>query len=238
MTSLDTRPGVYLHNLGCQMNALDSERLLGLLEEDGYRSVAEVQEADLILVNTCSVRDHAEHKAYSLLGQYARQKRFHPGLIVGMIGCLAQREGERVLSRAPALDLVVGPGDLDAVPGIIRALREERRSVVAVSRASGRALGGSHRAASGRAAGGGPVAFVEVSHGCDRSCTFCIVPTVRGRETSRPPEEIVEEVRVLAGQGVREVVLLGQTVNSYGRHQTPRTSLAELLGRIDAVAGI
>ncbi len=212
------------------MNALDSERLLGLLEADGYRSVAGADEADLVLVNTCSVRDHAEHKAYSLLGQYARQKRFRPDLIVGMIGCLAQREGERVLSRAPALDLVVGPGDLDAVPSIVRALREDRRPVVAVTRASGRMLGGSRRGPAG-----GAVAFVEVSHGCDRTCTFCIVPTVRGRETSRPPAEIEEEVRVLADQGVREVVLLGQTVNSYGRHQTPRTSLAELLGRLDAV---
>ncbi|MEN6365484.1 MAG: tRNA (N6-isopentenyl adenosine(37)-C2)-methylthiotransferase MiaB [Thermoguttaceae bacterium] len=239
----------YLDTVGCQMNVLDSELVAAMLVGAGYVRVDRPDRADLVLFNTCSVRQHAEDKIYSALGRLKAWKQQWPGRVLGVLGCMAQKDRERIFERAPHVDLVVGPGQLGLLPLLLDGLAVGGPPQIEVSldRASGdrHAVRSSHARhvpvrdiqAASRAV---PYqAMVRVMFGCDKFCSYCIVPSVRGPEQSRPADEIVDEVRRLADAGCVEVTLLGQTVNSYcDRSGLAPVRLADLLGRVHEIDGI
>lgn len=221
-------PKLKLITFGCQANELDSERIVGLLAREGYELIERDEEADLIILNTCAIREKAEQKAYSRLGTFQELKRRKKGLRIGLCGCVAQQEGQALLNRFPYLDFVVGPAQLTSIP---RLLRDGTSRGLATARTPAFSYPVSapvHRKSAVKA-------WVSIMEGCDRFCTFCIVPFTRGRERSRPLQEIVEEIRELKQRGYREVTLLGQTVNSYGKKLRPPASFVELLETIDRV---
>jgi tRNA-2-methylthio-N6-dimethylallyladenosine synthase len=219
-------PKLKLITYGCQANELDSERIAGLLAPEGYDLIDREEEADLILLNTCAIREKAEQKVYSRLGTFQALKRQKAGLRIGICGCVAQQEGRALLDRFPYLDFVVGPGQLTAIPRLLQA--EDRRGF-----ATARAAGFSYPPDAPIRRRSGIRAWVSIMEGCDRFCAFCVVPFTRGRERSRPPGEILDEISRLAREGYREVTLLGQTVNSYGKKLRPPITFAELLREID-----
>jgi tRNA-2-methylthio-N6-dimethylallyladenosine synthase len=230
---------------GCQMNVHDSEKLANLLEHEGLRAAADRDDADLLVINTCSIRDKAENQLYTDLGLLRTWKRERRGRVLGVGGCVAQQQGDRLLARFPHLDFVFGTHNLRWVPAMLdAALEGERSARTAESRSLERFDLPAWSDVSGEARTGR--AFVTVMEGCDMFCSFCIVPLTRGREISRPADAILAEVRGLAERGVREITLLGQTVNAYGRHDARRgvgtaggtLPFAELLARLDAVQGI
>ncbi|HID77349.1 MAG TPA: tRNA (N6-isopentenyl adenosine(37)-C2)-methylthiotransferase MiaB [Planctomycetaceae bacterium] len=238
---------LYIETVGCQMNVLDSELVAGQLSAAGYQLVASPRQADTILFNTCSVRQHAEDKIYSALGRLKHIKRTHPGKIIGVLGCMAQKDREEIFRRAPHVDLVVGPGQLGRLPELLERVASGMGPQLEVSlgRRDGRRseVQGSFRRYDPVRKPGVRArphqAMVRIMFGCDKFCSFCIVPSVRGPEQSRPPEEIEAEVRQLADQGCLEVTLLGQTVNHYGATSGGRTvRLADLLYRIHDTEGI
>jgi tRNA-2-methylthio-N6-dimethylallyladenosine synthase len=218
---------VYIETYGCQMNVADSELILGVLGREGYVAAPEPGTADVVLVNTCAVRDHAEQKVLSRVGELKRAKR--PGGVLGVVGCMAQRLGPRLLERIPQVDLVVGPDGYRGLPELIARVRAgERRAEVEFK--SWEHYEDVPPVREPRAS-----AFVTVQRGCDYRCTFCIVPATRGPERSRRLTDVVHEVTALARRGTTEVTLLGQTVNSYddGTHD-----FADLLRAVGAVSGI
>ena len=222
-------PRIYIETYGCQMNVADSELVLGVLEREGYVAVDDPAAADVVLVNTCAVRDHAEQKVLSRVGELKRCKR--PGGVLGVVGCMAQRLGPKLLERIPQVDLVVGPDGYRGLPELIARVRAgggERAADVEFR-------GWEHYEDVPPAREAGASAFVTVQRGCDYRCTFCIVPMTRGPERSRKLVDVVREVERLAGAGTTEVTLLGQTVNSYddGTHD-----FADLLRAVGAVPGI
>jgi len=221
-------PKLKLITFGCQANELDSERIVGLLAREGYELIERDEEADLIILNTCGIREKAEQKAYSRLGTFQELKRRKKGLRIGICGCVAQQEGQALLNRFPYLDFVVGPAQLTSIP---RLLRDGANRGLATARAPAFSYPVSAPVQRKSAV----KAWVSIMEGCDRFCTFCIVPFTRGRERSRPLQEIVEEIRELKQRGYREVTLLGQTVNSYGKKLRPPASFVELLETIDRV---
>jgi len=237
----------YIETVGCQMNVLDSELVAADLLQAGYQLVDTPRQADAILFNTCSVRRHAEDKIYSALGRLKHIKDRHPHKIVGVLGCMAQKDQRQIFHRAPHVDLVVGPGQLARLPELLQRIAAGEGPLLEVSldrtsgnRASVRASFRQHdpqRIAEVRAVP--HQALVRIMFGCDKFCTYCIVPSVRGPEQSRPAAEIEAEVRRLADQGCLEVTLLGQTVNSY-RDDTGarRVRLADLLARLHEVDGL
>lgn len=228
-------PRVYLESYGCQMNRLDNELILGGLMKDGYVATETAADADVILMNTCAVREHAEERVFSNAGKLKTLARKKPDLIIGVIGCMAQNHQQRVIDRLPHVKLVCGPRQFGAIPRLVREIRASGAPRVACEEQDEEFLLPNHVEASRET----PFqAYVKVMEGCDMSCTFCIVPRVRGSEISRPPEEIVDEVRHLVDEGVVEVTLLGQTVNSYGKGLKPRTDLADLLARLNDVEGL
>ncbi|HEV3085380.1 MAG TPA: tRNA (N6-isopentenyl adenosine(37)-C2)-methylthiotransferase MiaB [Gemmataceae bacterium] len=239
---------LYIETVGCQMNVLDSELVVGSLRRQGYELIHEATQADVILFNTCSVRQHAEDKIYSALGRLRSHKQRHPSKIVGVLGCMAQKDQELIRRRAPHVDIVCGTGQLARLPELIAEVERTGRPQLALSldrqEASRLDVERSFesydplREPSMRPS---PYqAYVRIMIGCDKFCTYCIVPQVRGPEQSRPPEHIAAEVRQLAGEGCKEVTLLGQTVNSYkyDRADGRRERLADLLTRIHDTAGI
>lgn len=211
------------------MNDHESETLAGLLADAGHRAVFSEDEADLVLFNTCAVRHKAEQKAYSEIGRLRKVKERRPDIIIGVGGCMAQSEGRAVFSRAPFVDLVFGTKSLSEVPDMVRRVSEDRRRIVSTSMDEDPE---SVREFYSHAKGDGVKAFVTVMQGCDNFCSYCIVPFVRGREVSRPSADIVEEVRRLSEDGVREVTLLGQNVNSYGLKGGDGADFAELVRRV------
>jgi tRNA-2-methylthio-N6-dimethylallyladenosine synthase len=238
---------LYLETVGCQMNVLDSEMVVASLRRRGYDLAGSLAEADVILFNTCSVREQAENKTYSALGRLRSFKKQHPEKIIGVMGCMAQKDQELVFRRAPYVDLVVGPGQLARIPDLLDDVAAGKGPQMAVS------LGRKE----------GPVEQIKRSHetfdplrdptmrptpfqaylriqiGCDKFCTYCIVPMTRGPEQGRPPEQILAEARVLADQGCKEITLIGQTVNSYKYANGGRTTrLADLLHSLSAIDGI
>ena len=222
-------PRIYIETYGCQMNVADSELVLGVLEREGYVAVDDPAAADVVLVNTCAVRDHAEQKVLSRVGELKRCKR--PGGVLGVVGCMAQRLGPKLLERIPQVDLVVGPDGYRGLPELIARVRAgggERAADVEFR-------GWEHYEDVPPAREASASAFVTVQRGCDYRCTFCIVPMTRGPERSRKLADVVREVERLAGAGTTEVTLLGQTVNSYddGTHD-----FADLLRAVGAVPGI
>jgi len=238
---------LYIETVGCQMNMLDSELVVASLRKDGYQLVATPREADTILFNTCSVRQHAEDKIYSALGRLKHAKTRQPGKIIGVLGCMAQKDQRLIFERAPYVDLIVGPGQLHQIPDLLRQIAEGSGPRMEVS--LDRTAGNRHEVEQSfesydplRDEQMRPTpyqAFVRIMIGCDKFCTYCIVPTVRGPEQSRPPEQIEAEARQLAAEGCREITLLGQTVNSYRHTAGGRTTrLADLLYRLHDISGI
>ena len=238
---------LYIETVGCQMNELDSELVVASLRKDGYELTASPHDADTILFNTCSVRQHAEDKIYSALGRLKNAKREHPGKVIGVLGCMAQKDQGLIFKRAPYVDLIVGPGQLHQVPGLVREIRagSGQRMEVSLNRKEGtrEQIQRSHESFDPlRDPAMRPTpyqAYVRIMIGCDKFCTYCIVPSVRGPEQSRPPEEILAESRQLASEGCKEIILLGQTVNSYKYREGDRTwHLSDLLESLHAVEGI
>ncbi len=238
-TEQDPDPGLmrtktfFIHTIGCQMNVYDAERMASGLAGLGYVPALSAEDADLVMVNTCSVRDKAEQKAFSILGRLEADKRRRPGLIVGVAGCVAQQEGERILGRAPHVDIVLGTGAVDRLAGAVRQVESGRRRVLDI----GMGVEGESPELPDAVESGSVTRFVTIMRGCDNFCTYCVVPHVRGREVSRPPERIIREVESLVAHGTREVTLLGQNVNSYGRKEG-MCSFVELLERVNAVSGL
>ena len=225
---------LYIHTIGCQMNVYDSEHMAMNLASLGYTPALSSEDADLIIVNTCSVRDKAEQKAFSILGRLEGLKRRRPGLIVGVAGCVAQQEGERIFTRAPHVDIVIGTRAVERLPAHVLKVAAERCRVVDLELTSGLESPDEALPAAG---GPGVSRFVTIMRGCDNFCSYCVVPHVRGREVSRPPESIVQEITALVAAGKREVTLLGQNVNSYGTKEG-LCSFPELLARVSAVDGL
>jgi tRNA-2-methylthio-N6-dimethylallyladenosine synthase len=231
----------HVRTYGCQMNQHDTEKVSNLLHHAGWRPAPEEAEAELLMINTCSIREKAEHRLYSDLGLLRDWKSAAPGRLLGVGGCVAQQEGDAILRRFPQVDFVFGTHNLRLVPELVAAAQGGRRQVrrEAVRDLSRFDLPERHPAWQGVTPGR---AFVTVMEGCDMFCSFCVVPRTRGREISRPADAILDEVRELAKRGVREITLLGQTVNAYGRHALRRghddLSFAVLLQRLAAVRGI
>lgn len=239
---------VYIETVGCQMNVLDSEVVIGTLKRQGYVLTETPTDADVILFNTCSVREHAEEKTYSAIGRAAPRKRLNPETVVGVIGCMAQKDQEKVRMRAPLVDLVVGTGQLAKIPELIAEVRRTGEPQFALS--LGRADAGRNDVEASfesfdpaRDPQMRPTpfqAYVRIQIGCDKFCTYCVVPSTRGPEQSRHPDHLVHEVRQLVDQGCKEVTLLGQTVNSYDYdHGDGRTTrLSDLLTRMHDTPGL
>ena len=236
--SLSIMKQVYLDTFGCQMNVADTDRMELVLFHSGYRRTLEKEDADLILVNTCSIREKAEQKTFSLFGGLKPLKMANPDLILGLTGCLGQQEGEKLLKRMPYLDFVMGPDQVDGIAQAVDRVRntgktfvwtgfdqEKVYSIPELSRDLPKAPG--------------PSAFVNIIKGCDKFCTFCVVPFTRGREKSREPEELFEEIRHLVNQGAKEIILLGQNVNSYGKRGLKNPMpFHELLYGIAEISGV
>ena len=217
---------------GCQMNVADSERMAGLLQKIGYTLTDDTDAADLILINTCCVRATAEDKIFGQIGRFKSLKREKPSLILGVAGCMAQKEGENLIKRAPHIDFVLGTGQSSEVARVVESLERERKHFIDTSNVSGQ-----WSVASGQyfpLRGGKVSTFVPIMYGCNNFCTYCIVPYVRGRERSRKPEEIFGEVRQAVAEGFKEITLLGQNVNSYSGGMT----FAELLTAVDKIDGV
>lgn len=228
-------PGrVFFHTFGCQMNEYDTGKMRARLVGEGWESVDHPEQADLVLVNTCSIRDKAEQKMHSALGEYRRLKKLGQPLTIGIAGCVAQQEGKTLLDRYPDLDLVFGPDGVPAVARLVNEARAGRRVLDTdfldletypfVSELDPEVSGVG--------------AFVTIQKGCDNKCTFCIVPSTRGAEASRSSREILDEVRGLVDRGVKEITLIGQNVNSYGLKSAGEITFADLLYRVHEVPGV
>jgi tRNA-2-methylthio-N6-dimethylallyladenosine synthase len=226
---------LYIQTYGCQMNQYDSDKIVQVMARQGYDQTDRIDAADLILLNTCSVRDKAEQKVYSALGRWREYKEFRAGVIIGVGGCVAQQEGERLLKRVPHLDLVFGTHNIHRLPEMVEQVEADQTRPVEIAFYRDPAY---MEDPDGATRVRGAKAFVTIMQGCNKVCSFCIVPHVRGRELSRPSARIIDEVEALAANGVIEVMLLGQNVNSYGKLTPGELSFAELLGRIDAVEGL
>ena len=220
--------GVY----GCQMNISDAERMEGQLKTIGYERVEEMEGADLILLNTCCVRETAEDKVYGKIGEIKHLKRANPDLIFGITGCMAQKESDGLIKRAPHIDFVLGTNKVHELTHVVQEIERERGHIVDTQ------LGETELPDDVPVARGGKFsAWVPIMYGCNNFCTYCIVPYVRGRERSRLPEDVVNEVREAVAQGYTEVTLLGQNVNSYGKDHK-LADFADLLKMVDEVPGI
>jgi tRNA-2-methylthio-N6-dimethylallyladenosine synthase len=221
----------HVTTFGCQMNEHDSERMRGMLESLGYREAGERAEADLILFNTCSIREKADDRFIAHLGEAKRLKREDPHRIVGVGGCWAQSVKDEVFARFPFVDVAFGPGQVHKLAEFLTSDSLTAQGFFEFEGFTGRLPAKRARDFQG---------WVQISVGCNSVCSYCIVPSTRGREVSRPAHELVEEVRRLADDGVREVTLLGQNVNSYGRDlpREERITFAELLAMVDAIDGI
>jgi tRNA-2-methylthio-N6-dimethylallyladenosine synthase len=217
------------------MNVHDSEKMLSILAEHDYRPTKDIHRADVILLNTCSVRAKPEHKVYSTLGRLEKLKERRHQLIIGVGGCVAQQEGPRLLDRIGHLDLVLGTHNIHRLPELIRDVQATRKTVCAVDFYDEvRSLDISPIPSNGEKL----KSYVTIMQGCDNFCSFCIVPHVRGRQKSRPSENILGEIRTLSKRNVREVALLGQNVNSYGRDLSGGLAFSQLLTHINEIEGI
>jgi len=230
---------LFLKTFGCQMNVRDSEEVTGLLLEKGYALAESEESADVILFNTCSIREHAEDRVWSNVGALKEMKQRRPELIIGVMGCMAKAQNQKIFKRMPHVDFISGPAQIYEVPELIESIWEERKPMQAIQekRRSEFQTISYH---SGKVS-----ALVTIMEGCDKVCSYCVVPYTRGPEASRPPEQVIGEVEKLVGQGFREVMLLGQNVNSYGRRlagdrlgSSRPVTFPDLLARVNAVPGI
>jgi len=221
----------FIETMGCQMNEYDSDHLSRILENSGYVRASEPEKADFVLLNTCSVRAKAEQKALSRLGRLMTLKKKNPQLLLAVAGCVAQGRGNELLERFPGLDFVVGPREIGRFREILKKMEEGHTRIVAVNanRTPISFMGGFDYFRNSLKA------YLTIMEGCNNFCSYCVVPLVRGRETSRPPREILEEARNLALQGVKEITLLGQNVNSYSHE---KTRFPELLQAMNETKGL
>lgn len=217
-----------VYTYGCQMNEADSEKLLGQLESVGYLPTTDPEQADLILLNTCCVRESAENKIYGKIGELKHLKRQNPNLILVVAGCMAQKDQEHLLKKAPHIDLVLGTGNTGKLITFLKTLEANHQPIVAAGDESAAMAASIPTARQGSLS-----AWVPIMYGCNNFCTYCIVPYVRGRERSRQPEEILAEIAELGKQGFKEIMLLGQNVNSYGKDADFSFDFADLLAAID-----
>ena len=251
-TLVDGKPLVFIKTYGCQMNEYDSEVMAGLLKSGGYSLTEDLEEADVILLNSCYVREKVRHKILSKLGELRKLKEKKSSLILGLCGCLAQKEPGKMLEKAPYLDFILGSSNFFELPQVLKEISGDHRA--------GSEAGKGHVAKDRTPARRGQIvrteekglvpenlpklrkrrfsAFVPVMRGCDNFCSFCNVPYVRGREVSRLPHDILKEVKELSYLGYKEITLLGQNVNSYGKNLEERIDFADLLGLINKIEGI
>jgi tRNA-2-methylthio-N6-dimethylallyladenosine synthase len=225
---------VYLETFGCQMNDNDSERALGFLAESGYGETPGPEQADLILINTCSIRDKAEQKVYSALGRFKALKNKRPAPVIAVSGCVAQQLGPSLLKRVPYLDIVVGPHNIHRLNELIDTVNAKKLRVVATEESSSIEPG----EYGGRRPVKGPKAHVSIMRGCNNYCSYCIVPYTRGPEVSRSSTDILAEVSALVATGTKEVTLLGQNVNSWGSSHKGGMTFPDLLISVAAIDGI
>lgn len=230
---MSTSKNVYVETFGCQMNKSDSEHMLGLLDEIGYSQTDSAKKADLLILNTCAIREGAEDKVYSYLGVWRGYKEARPGSMIAVGGCVAQDAGENLIKRAPYVDIVFGTHNLHRLPELVVQAAKSNESVVEVFQELPEDLPEI------------PVirqnphsAWVSIIYGCDYNCTYCIVPYVRGREKSRDPQTLLKEISELSEAGYKEVTLLGQNVTAYGHDLNPVTHLGELIELVDAKTDI
>ena len=238
---------LYIETVGCQMNMLDSEMVVASLRRQGYELAEGVADADTILFNTCSVREQAENKTYSALGRLKHEKKLHPEKIIGVMGCMAQKDQRLIFDKAPFVDIVVGPGQLQQIPELLEKVRSDggQHTALSMGRTDG-AVGDIKRSHETFDPLRDPTmrptpfqAFLRIQIGCDKFCTYCIVPMTRGPEQGRPPAQIIDEAKILADQGCKEITLLGQTVNSYRySDDSGTTRLADLLEALHPIEGI
>ncbi|MCE9584052.1 MAG: tRNA (N6-isopentenyl adenosine(37)-C2)-methylthiotransferase MiaB [Planctomycetes bacterium] len=222
----------WVETFGCQMNKLDSEQFSGELTLNGYTPATSQDDADVILFNTCSVREHAEQKVYSRGGILKHRKAKEPGLVIGILGCMAQQEREKILDHLPHVDLVAGPDQYKNLPALIEEARASSEAVLATRHTA--FIPKFDRLAAPRE---NPwQAFILAMKGCDEMCSYCVVPRTRGREISKPIPEIVEEAKVLVGNGVLEITLLGQNITAYGEKEGKE--LADLVEAVAAIPGL
>lgn len=242
---LMTQGRFYINTMGCQMNVYDSSKIAAILTFMGYRPSKSFNNADVVIINTCTIRAKARQKATSFLGRLAVRKKKNPDMIIGVGGCVAQHEGQSLLNQFPYVDIVFGTQALPRLPGLIQAVLDQRLRLVDTDLVESNNSPEQDRSDipannfGGQYLPDAPAVseFVTIIRGCDNFCTYCVVPHVRGREASRSPEDILQEVRHLVEHGTREVTLLGQNVNSYGKKEG-LCSFAELLARVNAVDGL
>lgn len=228
---------LYIETFGCQMNERDSEIMAQLLGEHSYIQTSLPDQADVVVVNTCSIRGKAAHKAYSCFGRYKKLKEKRPDLILAVTGCVAQQDGEALLERMPYIDIVMGPQSIYTLPSLVAAARRDKKPLVATDLSADFVIppflpnlvdGAPHKR------------FITIMQGCDNFCTYCVVPYTRGREISRSFDDILTEASHLVGQGVKEITLIGQNVNSYGKKgDTARNrDFPELLRAVAGIDGL
>ncbi|MBW2636557.1 MAG: tRNA (N6-isopentenyl adenosine(37)-C2)-methylthiotransferase MiaB [Deltaproteobacteria bacterium] len=224
----------YIRTFGCQMNVHDSNQMMELLEKRGYEGTEDITRADLIIVNTCSVREKAEQKIHSFLGRLRKDKKKNPDLVIGIAGCVAQQWGKNFLDKVHHLDFVIGTHNIHRLPEIVEDVEASRSRIAETTfHKSVQSLGILTLPKNGEVN-----AFVTIMQGCNNFCAYCIVPYLRGREESRESSEILDEIRELAAHGVKEVTLLGQNVNSYGNTLKNGPDFPTLLAMINGVEGI
>lgn len=236
---------LYIKTFGCQMNERDSEIIEQLLAQEGYVVTSSAAGADVVLINTCSIREKAEQKVFSLLGQLREEKAKNPAMLLGVTGCVAQQEGEHIRERMPHVDLIVGTQQVYQLPEMLTRLqRGTTTREMAINLESSFTIPPFQKLLANVPASPSPRGtkrFVTIMQGCNNFCSYCVVPGTRGREISRPQADIVEEIEILVSQGVKEVTLLGQNVNSYGLTNAVAdvaVSFPQLLRRVAAVGGL
>lgn len=226
---------VYIETLGCQMNKSDSEKISGILQSVGYTEVYEAKEADLLLINTCSIRAASEDKAFSHLGVWGKWKRSGANIKIGICGCVAQQQKDKIFMRMPFIDLIFGTHNIEELPELIKKLETNKKKVCSILdkpyKPEQPVLSINRQK--------GISAWLPIIEGCDYFCTYCVVPYTRGRQRSRNPQDIINEAKDIAKQGYKEIILLGQTVDSYGRDFSEfKYNLSDLLNDLNKIEGI
>lgn len=224
---------VKIETFGCQMNKSDSEKMFGLLGKIGYTPTEFVEDADLILINTCSIRENAVNRLVGHLGSFKILKKYNPNLIIAVGGCVPQHEKENIRKKAPHVDIVFGSQNFNKIHEMVEKFENKRKPIVEILKHADVYEEDMPVHRDNKYS-----AWITIMNGCSRYCTFCIVPYVRGNETSRTPESIIREVEEAAAEGYKEIILLGQIIDLYGRDLKPRTTLDELLHQVSAVKGI
>lgn len=227
------KKAVKIITYGCQMNQADAERMAGQLADIGYMRTEDMQKADLIIINTCCVRESAEDKVYGKIGEIKHLKEERPELIFGIAGCMAQKEGQKLIERARHIDFVLGTGQESNLAALVRSLEQrQERHIVSTELSDSPLPEGRSVIRQSQVS-----AWIPIMYGCNNFCTYCIVPYVRGRERSRDPADIIQEIEAAAAAGYKEVTLLGQNVNSYGKDHK-KADFAELLQAVDKINGL